>query len=92
MDPKAAAAVIEALEQAERINVARLKPSDIIVVEFLEDLSSEAVERVHRLLKGIWPRNKVLVFDNGTRLKIVEAGSAVELQDPDGVDDPEEVV
>ena len=78
MEREAAIASLESLPCVERLSVARLKPSDVIVVECEGILPAEAVRTIENTLRRIWPNNKVVVCDEKTKITIV-----------DGPEDPE---
>jgi hypothetical protein len=76
VEREAAIAALVSLEQVERINVASLKPTDVVVVELSEAISSETAEHIQRTLRQIFPSNKVVICDQGTRLKVVSGDEA----------------
>ncbi len=67
-----AVAALEALPETARISVARLLPSDVIVLEYPGYWMPEAKARLVTQLKPIWPDNKIIVLDHGITLKIIE--------------------
>lgn len=78
MEREAAIAALVSLPEVQRINVARLKPSDVIVVELAERVPMEAVEHIKASLVTIFPGNKVIICDEGTRLRVVDGADAEE--------------
>jgi hypothetical protein len=66
-----AVAALDSLPEVERIEVVRLKPTDVIVFESSRLLSEEAIARMRASVQPIWPDNKIVVCENGLRLKVV---------------------
>lgn len=64
-----AVAALESLPAVERISVASLKPTDVIVVNVSEDISMEDAARMRASLREIWPDNRIAVFMKGVELK-----------------------
>lgn len=71
MEHDEAVATLESLPEVERIAVARLKPTDVIVIECREDVSEEIADRIKAYVTAIWPEHKCVVLDGGTTLKVV---------------------
>jgi len=63
---------VEALQMVERIAVARLKPTDVIVIESTQPMSQSTIANIEERLKGIWPGTKVVVMCDGLKMKIVD--------------------
>lgn len=70
MDRREALAALLSLPATANVTVAKVKPSDVIVIESDGWLTDDAKERILASAKGIWPDNKVAVLDKGLRLKI----------------------
>jgi hypothetical protein len=58
------------------VSVASLQPTDVIVIETDEQLSEQ--DRVHILgvAQEVWPRHKVVILDEGMKLKVIRDGAA----------------
>jgi hypothetical protein len=69
---------VKALPEVRSIEVARLKPTDVLVVEMRRAVSMKEVENIQAMLKPIFPDNKVVVCDDGTKLRVVSAEEAAE--------------
>jgi hypothetical protein len=78
VEREAAIAALVSLKQVEHINVASLKPTDVIVVELSEAIPTESAEYIRRTLREIFPSNRVIICDQGTRLKVVNGADAEE--------------
>jgi hypothetical protein len=78
VEREAAIAALVSLKEVEHINVASLKPTDVVVVELSESLSCEATEHIQRTLRSVFPNNKVVICDQGTKLKVVSGEEADE--------------
>lgn len=59
------------LEQVEHLQVAEVRPGDVLVVTVKQALSPQAVERVSAMLKSIWPNTRVLILDQSATLGVV---------------------
>lgn len=55
-----------------RLAAAKLDPTDVIVVESDSRLSYEQIDTIQKTLGKIWPNRKILVFDAGLRMKLVQ--------------------
>lgn len=65
---------IAALPPIASIEVATVKPSDVIVLTLdVEHVSQQTVSNVTVHLKTIWPEAKLLVLDKGSSLKVVRS-------------------
>ena len=69
----------ETLPEVERISVARLLPTDVLVFEANEHISLEAVERIKAYVLQVFPNHKAIVLDQGLRLKVLRAEDAAKL-------------
>ena len=59
-----------ALPAVKSIEIANLKPNDVIVFELDHMLSAEVIERIKTSAEQIWPGRKVVVLDQGMRMHI----------------------
>ncbi len=75
MEHDEAVAVLESLQEVARIEVVRLKPTDVIVLEVPTVMSAEHLARARATLQPLWPNNKIIVFEQGTTLKVVGGGA-----------------
>lgn len=65
----------ESLPEVKQIEVARLTPTDVVVVEVQGHLSAEATARMQATLQPLWPENKILVLEDGARLKVASSAA-----------------
>jgi hypothetical protein len=86
VEKEAAIAALVSLEQVERILVASLKPTDVVVVELNEAISVEAAEHIQRTLRQVFPSNKIVICDQGTQLKVVSGEDAAGAMPADASD------
>jgi len=63
--------VIEQLEQAERVQVARLEPGDVVVLETTGPITQEDFGDMRRRMDEAFPNNKTLILMNDTTLSVV---------------------
>lgn len=63
--------LIEQLEQVERIQVARLKPGDVVVITRPDHLLIAERDDILRVGGTAFPRNKVMVLDAGASVSAV---------------------
>jgi hypothetical protein len=75
MNRREAIAALVALPGVAKISTAPVKPDDVIVVECDLHMSCDMVERIKTTMADVWPGRKVVVFDKGMRMKIVEGTS-----------------
>lgn len=59
-----------------RVDAESLKPGDVLVVEMQRQVSMSEVESIRASLKPIFPNNKVVICDEGTKLRVVSAEEA----------------
>lgn len=71
MNRREAIAALTAVPGLTTIEVARLHPDDIIVLECDGTISNEVADRLERELTAIWPSHKIVVLGDGMRLKVV---------------------
>ena len=69
----------ETLPEVERISVARLLPTDVLVFEAQDYITPEAAERIREYALIVWPDHKAIVLDRGLRLKVLRAEDAAKL-------------
>lgn len=73
MNRREALAALISLPEVARISVARVKPTDVIVIECADHyISPEAAQRIEASMKNIWPDQKIVIFDKSLRMKVVE--------------------
>lgn len=65
------------LPRSSRISVARLRPTDVIVVECKDKLPLASLERIKQLVGSHFEGHRIVVFDAGMRMKIAHGGTAV---------------
>jgi hypothetical protein len=56
----------------DRLYVASLRPTDVLVVECSEKITANMARGIKDALASVWPGRKVLVLDSGLTLKAVE--------------------
>lgn len=66
-----AAAILADIPEVKSVEVARLHPRDVIVLEVDQILSQHDVEMLQEMVKSVWPDNQVAVFQRGMRMRIV---------------------
>jgi len=71
MEHDESVAVFESVPEVARVEVARLKPTDVIVVNCDALITREVVARITAHFKSIWPANEIIVLDRGLTMKIV---------------------
>jgi hypothetical protein len=74
MDRREAIAALVSMPALKALAVAEVKPTDVIVAECEGQLSIDAVEELQARLQQIWPGRKVVVCDEGIRLKVLREG------------------
>lgn len=62
--------VLESMPATARITKARVRPTDVIVVETDQILSAQTRDNIQADLSRVWPENKVVVLDRTLRVKI----------------------
>jgi len=55
----------------QSIQLARLNPDDVIVIECDHSLSERTADNIRISMKAIWPKHRVAVLGNGLRMKVV---------------------
>lgn len=58
------------LPRSARISVARLRPTDVIVVECKEKVPLSTMERIRAEVGQYFQGHRIVVFDGGLRMKI----------------------
>jgi len=53
------------------LSMASFKPTDVVVVEFDEWLPSANKLRAYKSLQEVWPNNRIIILDGGSKLKVV---------------------
>lgn len=71
------------IPEVESVEVARLRPGDVVVLTAKERLSSTAIEWIQKFAKDVFPNNKVIVLDNGMTMKIARADDGHQLEGSD---------
>ena len=65
------------LERAfEHVQVLRLEPGDVIVLELDRHPSAVEAEAIRNQAEAIWPNHRVVVLEKGTRLKVARETSS----------------
>jgi len=72
MNRRAAIAALVALPEVARLAATPIESTDVIVVESDQHLSYEQIDNIHKTLAKVWPGRKIVVFDAGLRLKLVQ--------------------
>lgn len=70
MNRREALQALVALPAVKSIAVANVRPSDVIVVECEELVSSKEMENIRLKMSEIWPGRKVAIFSGGVRMRI----------------------
>lgn len=74
MNRREAIRAVMAMPGIAAISVAKLTPTDVIVLESDGCLDINTVERIKAIVETVWPGQKVVVLDGGLKLKIVRDG------------------
>ena len=72
MNRREALAALVALPEVALISVARVKPTDVIVVECDDHICLETAARIKASMREVWPDQKIVVLDKNLKLKVVE--------------------
>ena len=72
MNRREALAALVSLPEVTRISVARVKPSDVLVIESEGYMTQETRERIKATMSQVWPNQKTIVLDKSLRLKVIE--------------------
>lgn len=64
---------LASLPAVQSIEVAQLKPGDVIVIEAEGNISMEYAERIEQYAKRIWPDHKCVVLGDGLKMKIARS-------------------
>lgn len=62
---------IRALQHVASISIASLQADDVIIVETERALTHEGRNNIVKMVKKIWPDQRVAVWDSGLRMRIV---------------------
>ncbi len=71
MTRREALAALVALPEATRISVARLTPTDVLVLEVPGPISIETAERIKASMLKVCPEQKCIVLSDGVHLKVL---------------------
>lgn len=71
MNRREAIAALTSLPGLASVSVASLQPGDVIVAECDGRMSPKHMEHVRAKLSSVWPNQKVVICDEGLRLKVV---------------------
>lgn len=71
MNRREAIAALTALPMLKGIEVASIRPGDVIVAEVDTALSDASSERIKNALSQVWPDTKIVVCSEGMRLKVI---------------------
>lgn len=71
--PRPRPSPIEALPEAERVEIVRVQPGDVIVLTFPGLISQETAERIKRTCESnLFPNNRVMVIGDGARVSVLQ--------------------
>ena len=71
MNRREAIAALTSLPGLTSVQVADLKPNDVLVFEVESHLSQETVQRIKAYAEHLWPGHRVAVLDAGMKLKVM---------------------
>jgi len=71
MNRREALLALTALPGLARISRADPKPDDVIVLECEKRLSDEQCHHLIALTQQVWPNRKVIVLEDGLKMKVV---------------------
>lgn len=72
MNRREAISALMALPVTATVTRAKVKPNDVIVIEYDGMLTDEQTKRIAESVQACWPDNKVAVIGGGLRLRIAE--------------------
>lgn len=75
MNRRDALAALIALPEVARLASVPATSTDVIVVECDHPLSDRQVQCIQTSLASVWPGRKIVVFDKGLRLKLVDGAA-----------------
>lgn len=70
MNRDEALAALVSLPEVQRISVASLKPTDVIVLNVAERITPEHAARIRAYLELVWPDQRVVVLDKGMEIRV----------------------
>lgn len=70
MNRREAVKLLTALPMVKSIEVARVEPTDVIVIESDDILSDQHIRNITAAVVHIWPGRQVAVFGRGLRMRI----------------------
>jgi hypothetical protein len=70
MNRREAIAALVSMPSIAQIQVAYVRPEDVIVVECNERLTHAVSEGIRATLERVWPGRKIVVCDAGVRIRI----------------------
>ena len=76
MNQDQAVAALQALTEVQSVEVARVGPTDVLVLECPGQLSQSAHARIKETLDSIWPGRKAVVLEHGAHFRIVREGDS----------------
>lgn len=72
MNRRDALKLLTALPMVKTVEVARLEPNDVVVIESDEYLTVDQRTNIGKEAIKIWPNHKVIVLDHSMRLRIAK--------------------
>lgn len=61
----------EPISEISKISVTELRPNDIIIVKLRNCFSKDNKEDVFKVIKSVFPNNKLLFVDTTTEIEII---------------------
>lgn len=71
MNRREALAALTSLPMLKGVEVASLKPGDVIIAEVPGAISIQTAERLKAELTRVWPDTEIVVCGDGMRLKVM---------------------
>jgi hypothetical protein len=71
MNRREAIAALTSLPGLTSVQVADIKPNDVLVFEVETHLSAQTIQRIKDFAGELWPGHRVAVLDAGMKLKVM---------------------
>ncbi len=87
---KEAVALLTAVPAVKSVEVAQLRPDDVLVVQCDGPFSLESAERLREAMLLVWPNHKIAILDGSMSLRVLRAANAPRegLSCPNAVGEP----
>lgn len=68
--------LLERMPEVEKVSSVDLQPADVLVVECQAHLPHAVLERIKAMVNNIWPNHRVVVIDQGLKLRVLREREA----------------